>query len=207
MVEKQTMIYLIGVSRIQKQQQKTQGLEGWIKCHQAEDLGRSPFTSACGCSNPADPFAQAAHEQDRLALLPRELPAGAAYLQAGGQSGCKSKGLFSLWGQDSMCMIREPSVDGTGRPPPSCSRSVPEVSDLTWLPPCPRFCPKHFQTHLSASWGWSWLFLGALILITKCVARLSSPPPAHTTRGNLFCLFSLRHSTLLRICSASWGES
>lgn len=184
------MIYLIGVSRIQKQQQKTQGLEGWLKCHQAEDLGRSPFTSACSCSNPADPLAQAAHEQDRLALLPREIPAGAAYLQTGGQSGCKSKGLFSLWGQDSTCMTHEPSVDGTGRPPPSCSRSGARSIRSYLAATLAPFLPKAFSDSLASFLRLELALLRGFDPDDKVCCQVILPTPCAHHRGNLFYLFS-----------------
>lgn len=44
-------------------------------------------------------------------------------LQASRQTGCKSKGLFSLWGQTPLVSFTSPSVDGAGWPPLLCSRS------------------------------------------------------------------------------------
>lgn len=120
-----------------------------------------------------------------------EIPTGAPDLQAGGQSGRKSKGLFSLWGQDSTCIIHEPSVDGTGRPPPSCSwsgaRSIRSYLAAT-LPP---FLPKAFSDSFVSSLGLELALLRDFDHDNKvcCPVTLPTPCPHHQGESFLFLFF------------------
>lgn len=88
--------------------------------------------------------------QERLGLSPREIWAGAPYLQAGQQSGCKSKGLFSPWGQDSVCIIHEPFCRWQGLATPiGIARSIRSylAATLSW------FLPKVLSDSLVSSLG------------------------------------------------------
>lgn len=148
----------------------------------AEDLGRCPSTFAGSHSIQASPSAPGHLCWEKLGLPPREIWAGAPYLQAGQQSGCKSKGLFSLWDQDLVCIIHQPFCRWQGLATPICTatRGVPKVSVHTWLlSPCPGSCPKCVQTLLSAPWGRIWLCLRTLITRGEKVCYPPQPCPSH----------------------------
>ena len=114
-------------------------------------------------------------------------------LQANLQAGCKSEGLFSLWGQTPHVSFISSSVDGTGWPPPLCSRPSRQTYLAATLS---RFLPRAPSDSLISSLGLDLALLGdSGHGMWESVLQGYHPHPLPTPQGNLPSLFSFRRST------------